>query len=552
VRKMAKKKGIVSTFIDRIGKVFRKKPDAAKAKKEVDKPAKKVAKKPVEKTAKKPAKTSPPGRREQIVEETRLKLERLEKKKREMAKQPKWVKELDEQKKGGEKVPPKDEFLKPMFHKKKSTPKEEKIVDKKPEKETVKKEIPKKPAARKRSKFERSLGVEKKTKPAKKARGKRAKRKTKKKADETKKAITLPKIESKPAAEKVVPAKKPVVEKPKEEKIEEKPKKAKIVENPKFEKSPAVEMPASAVARAEPIRRAPVFRGGAVGVSQIEDFDEQITVTKELIKSLNMDFFKRRITEEEYRRKTLEYREKMKLLEIRRRNILKAQSGTPRVADNAREFAPVTATETKKAVSQTKVHQILRAKARGKIDDERLGELENKITELAKRYNLSEQELEQDVLNIDTNKTLESFNKLVSLIDLEREANRRLNQVRIVGVPKAFKESAKEVEMVKGIATEIKKHRIVTDFDKIISIVNQQGNLKLSKLSAQLKIDKKTCAGLLSDLEDEGLLELKYPAFGEVTVQIPGYDEMQKVIKEKKRAEEKARKLQEKQKKKNK
>ncbi|MFH1587218.1 MAG: hypothetical protein ABID38_05140 [Candidatus Diapherotrites archaeon] len=558
---MAKKKGLFSDFFKNLGNIFKRK------KKAPDRRA--------------PAKKKLSSKSKKIIEETRKKLEKLEQESRIKESAASQVKNMPLEKPP---VPTKEEFLGPLYSKKgaevagkKEIPTKEEFLgplyssQEKPVEKVFGEDSP-----RTKSKFERSFDVEKipvkkedvKERPKEKIKTGveifAAKKISPKKNVVVKKAeIKKPKVKPKSGVKipkKVIPEKIPakvILEKKPEPKpimaekpVEEKPKSEKMpVEKLVVERAAPVAKPAPT--RPAPMRSAPMPERpmAASVVSTIQNFDEQISITKELIKSLNMDFFKRRITEEEYRRKTLEYREKMKLLEIRRRNVLKAQSDGAAVAQ---AFRPVTAAETRNAVSQTKVHQILKAKARGKIDDHRLNELENKLTELAKRYNLSEKELEQDVLDIDTSKTIESFNKLVSLIDLEREANRRLDQVRIVGVPKAFKESAKEVEAIKGIATEIKKHRIVTDFDKIVAIVGQQGKLKLSELSAQLKIDKRTCSGLLPDLEKEGLLEIKYPAFGEVSVQLPGYDDMQKVLKEKKKAEDKARKLQENQKKKNK
>ncbi|QQR92820.1 MAG: hypothetical protein IPJ89_01080 [Candidatus Iainarchaeum archaeon] len=56
---------------------------------------------------------------------------------------------------------------------------------------------------------------------------------------------------------------------------------------------------------------------------------------------------------------------------------------------------------------------------------------------------------------------------------------------------------------------------IVTNFDRILDIVRLQKSIKLDELTKRLAMNEEKIAEELQTLEDNGLIEVRYPAFGE-------------------------------------
>ncbi|MFH1225255.1 MAG: hypothetical protein V1676_05625 [Candidatus Diapherotrites archaeon] len=177
------------------------------------------------------------------------------------------------------------------------------------------------------------------------------------------------------------------------------------------------------------------------------------------------------------------------------------------------------------------VKEILEAKAGGKIDSERLAELEKKINALLKAHKISESDLGEKAGEMDTSKVIESFNKLIDLVELEKRAKRagvlqeptNTLEVSAVGLG-----SPKKVEALKGIAIDLKKHRIVTDFDRVLSLIKEKKKMGLIEVAATLGIDKKWAEECCEILEQSGLVEIVYPPFGKAGVRLSGYVEEKK------------------------
>lgn len=56
---------------------------------------------------------------------------------------------------------------------------------------------------------------------------------------------------------------------------------------------------------------------------------------------------------------------------------------------------------------------------------------------------------------------------------------------------------------------------IVTDYDKILELVKSRRAIKLDEIARLLGLMEEKVAQELQTLEDNGLVDVKYPAFGE-------------------------------------
>lgn len=56
---------------------------------------------------------------------------------------------------------------------------------------------------------------------------------------------------------------------------------------------------------------------------------------------------------------------------------------------------------------------------------------------------------------------------------------------------------------------------IITDYDRILDLVRMHTTIKLDEIARILSLKEELVAQELQTLEDNGLVEVKYPAFGE-------------------------------------
>ena len=259
-----------------------------------------------------------------------------------------------------------------------------------------------------------------------------------------------------------------------------------------------------------------------------QDIDSEIETTRELMKRLETYYLKRKITDSEFRVKMLEYKEKLFLLNMKKNEIEKKGPQT-------QKEQPQSIIEHPHASASQSVSTILREKAKGNIDEGKLKSIEEKLELLMRKYNIPSEEIESKVEGMETAKLIDSFNKLISLLELEKKAEQELNKVYRIQTVTGFKESAKKVEEIKGIATELKKHRIITDFDRVLTLVDDEGRINTGNAAEQLAVPKKRIEECAEILEKDKLIELSYPPIGDAFMQIIDYKDRKKFFEKKKK-----------------
>lgn len=141
-----------------------------------------------------------------------------------------------------------------------------------------------------------------------------------------------------------------------------------------------------------------------------------------------------------------------------------------------------------------------------KFDERKLQAIEAEILTLLKKYQISDKELEYEISSMDAFKLLENFDELVDLVELEQQTKNILDEQKVES----------KIKKIKSIVTEIKKHKIMTDFDKVLNQVRDYSKVEAGNLSKLLKIKRKRIMEIAEILEKEDLIEIKYPPVGGV------------------------------------
>jgi len=291
-----------------------------------------------------------------------------------------------------------------------------------------------------------------------------------------------------------------------------------------------------------------------------EDLETQMEEAREKIKNLERAYLTRQITEEEYRKKLFEYNEEIKIIELRKRKAGEAKkkeekegkayraipakkqekpfvgkytAGKPLSEDESKRFKALEQFHKEFTTEETigtarietpeervergrAIDSIIEGKVKGKVDEEKLKSIEEKVKDLAQKYNISKEEIEKDVQKLDTGKLLSNFDRLIGLLELEHKAHTLLKEAPLE-LDKAFVGDVKKEE-VKGIIKEIKKYRIVTDYDKILNYVNEKGVVKKRELIKELEIKDFMVKQCCETLESSGLIRMEYPPIGDTKI----------------------------------
>jgi len=251
--------------------------------------------------------------------------------------------------------------------------------------------------------------------------------------------------------------------------------------------------------------------------------DEKIALVKRMMKRLEYDYYKRHISEEEYKKRLAEYKTKLAHLEESKKIIQKREELAAKIkapvpsSDSATVSKEVKEAQGREEVKSS-IEKMIESKAAGKIDPKKIDSIEEKVTKLLKKYNIPESEIEKDIAALDKNRILQDFDKLINLIELEHRAKAMVKKEGIPKIEPQFREIHKKKEEIKAIAKEISKHKIVTDFDKVLSFIRKKGKTTPIDIGKKFGLKKKRLNEILEVLEENKLIVLSYPPIGSVRV----------------------------------
>jgi len=75
-------------------------------------------------------------------------------------------------------------------------------------------------------------------------------------------------------------------------------------------------------------------------------------------------------------------------------------------------------------------------------------------------------------------------------------------------------EEAKKKEEIKSVMKDIERHRIVTDYDKILNYLRAHNKAKILEMANALHVERTQIMEHVKTLEDSGLIEIVYPPIG--------------------------------------
>ncbi|MEK6941255.1 MAG: hypothetical protein AABW85_00135 [archaeon] len=157
-----------------------------------------------------------------------------------------------------------------------------------------------------------------------------------------------------------------------------------------------------------------------------------------------------------------------------------------------------------------------------------LSGIEKMWQQVTSHKSLKQKEIQKHTEQVKPRQVFGSKQKLASLKTLQKQAKE---------IHKTLKETKQEplpqehMDKIKQVAAEITKHRITTDFDRVMFYVQENTRAKSDEVAKALLIDKKKVEECAKILEENGLIEIEYPIMGDIALQENGYREKMKKLK---------------------
>jgi len=194
----------------------------------------------------------------------------------------------------------------------------------------------------------------------------------------------------------------------------------------------------------------------------------------------------------------------------------------------------------KKKDEEKKLNEIIKQKAlEGHLSKKSINKVEKKLDGLMKKYHIPANAISNRVNSMSGDKLIHDFQKLINLIE---EKKGQSTQELLKPFDVSIGLTSKKREKIIGKEKEIKKIRIETTFDRVLSLVQVKGSVKLNDVANQLGMKKKEVQECAEILENNHLIKLIYPAIGSVRLVYPGYLKWKDEQKKQKKKAKKGRK----------
>ncbi len=179
--------------------------------------------------------------------------------------------------------------------------------------------------------------------------------------------------------------------------------------------------------------------------------------------------------------------------------------------------------ESKKVIRKT-LH-----KKRTKAMHEKIKKLERTVSKMVLKNKIPKRLVAEAENNVVTKDIIRDPDTAMGLNKIEK---------KISVIPSVTDKKVVHREIL-GLIEEIKKHVILTDFDRVYDSVVLNKKVSSNVLAKNLNIPKARVEECGEILQDDKLIEIDYPAFGDEVLQVPGYREKEIEEKEKKKREKK-------------
>ena len=200
---------------------------------------------------------------------------------------------------------------------------------------------------------------------------------------------------------------------------------------------------------------------------------------------------------------------------------------SPKLVDQIKEKVSKKESEKSRGLAPSPAPNIdtaIKEKARGSsASPSEIADIEKKLTTLLKQYNIPEKAVASHIQSLDSNRLVNDFQKLISLIETKKE-NATAELIKPApGFDINTGIIAKKKEKIVGTEREIRKAKIETSFDRVLNLVQVKGIISLNDAANQLGMGKKEVQECAEILERSRLIKLSYPPIGSVKLIYPAY-----------------------------
>ena len=174
--------------------------------------------------------------------------------------------------------------------------------------------------------------------------------------------------------------------------------------------------------------------------------------------------------------------------------------------------------KTKKKIAKTKTFL--------KNDLSKLAKLRRILAKIIQFKSVKTREIENHTKKVKPRNVINSTKKPKSLKHLEKKIDSIHKKLKTT---KRSKLPVKEMKEIKQVAKELKKHEIITDFDRVMDYVKKNKKVRVIKIAKDLKIYQKRVEDCARVLEENGLIEIEYPLIGDIALKLKGYKPPKKI-----------------------
>jgi len=157
------------------------------------------------------------------------------------------------------------------------------------------------------------------------------------------------------------------------------------------------------------------------------------------------------------------------------------------------------------------------------LDKQQVDRIEKRLGELLRKYHIPDRTLASHIKTLDSNRLVQDFQKLITLIESKRESAAAELIRPAPGFDIKSGIISRKREKVVGKEKEIHRAKIETSFDRVLSLVQIKGIINLNEVAKQLGMNRKEVQECSEILERSRLIKLVYPPIGSVKLVYPPY-----------------------------
>jgi len=192
-------------------------------------------------------------------------------------------------------------------------------------------------------------------------------------------------------------------------------------------------------------------------------------------------------------------------------------TSAPRVSAMPIEYQPV-AEETKMAKPTGIIKRIAPT-----TSDKKADEMETKLMKMMQKRNIDENQLRKELEFVSSADLIKRFDKILDTIERKYPSTESKKLKDNIFEETTFVTNKKTKAKKEGQIKEITGKKIVTDFDRLLGLVNEKGEINEKEAVKILKLSPERIKECYRVLEKNELVKAEYPMFGGVKIMAKNY-----------------------------